>query len=341
MGIVALRGPAIGMTLGHEYGTLRAVVRRRPLIVAPVDGSADGNTTVDYALALAGRRGADVDLLHVVRPRGPSVFDNPDIALVGQTSSSRHVADPSDERALLERPTVTVGPEGTHIRNVTYKGEPGKAIAAYAQLSEAAAIIIGKYYGSPRWRRSGNIAVSLGRSAPIPVLIVPPPMDGDPVTAAAPFAHIVSAADFTVSSAVALRAALDIARASGGRVTLVHAMKDTPGRMVFSGFEALGAIDEIHAKAAKVAARLRRAIPASAAGRVDSRVTTGEPQRGILDVAAQVDADLIVIGVPPRSRFDEVLFGSTLRGVVRRASCPVLVVPVIAGAHQWIVGATS
>ena len=315
-------------------------MRERPLIVVPVDGSADGDTTVDYALALAGRRGADVDLLHVVRPRGPSVFDNPDIAVVGQTSSSGRVADSSDKRASLKRPSVTAGPEGTHIRNVTSKGEPARAIAAYAQLSEAAVIIIGKYYGSPRWRRSGSIAVSLGRSAPIPVLIVPPPVDGDPVGAAAPFAHIVSAADFTVSSAVALRAALDIARASGGRVTLVHAMKDSSGRMVFSGGEALNAIDEMHAKAAKVAARLRRAIPASAAGRVDSRVTTGEPQHGILDVAAQVDADLIVIGVPPRSRFDEVLFGSTLRGVVRRASCPVLVVPVVAGAHEWIVGAT-
>lgn len=316
-------------------------MRERPLIVVPVDGSADGDTTVDYALALAARRRADVVLLHVVRPRGPSVFETPDIALIGQTSSSRHVADPSAERALPEGSSVSAGPEGTDIRRVTYKGEPAKAIAAYAELSEAAVIIIGKYYGSPRWRRSGSIAISLGRSAPIPVMIVPPPVDGDPKTAAPPFAHIVSAADFTVSSAVALRVALDIARASGGRVTLVHALKDTPGRMVFSGTEARGAINQMHAKGAKVAARLRRAIPASAAGRVDSRVTTGEPLRGILEVAAQVDADLIVIGVPPRSRFDEVLFGSTLRGVVRRASCPVLVVPVIAGAHEWIVGATS
>jgi len=119
-------------------------VRERPLIVVPVDGSADGDTTVDYALALAGRRGADVDLLHVVRPRGPSVFDNPDIAVVGQTSSSGRVADSSDERASLKRPSVTAGPEGTHIRNVTSKGEPARAIAAYAQLSEAAVIIIGK-----------------------------------------------------------------------------------------------------------------------------------------------------------------------------------------------------
>ena len=234
-------------------------------------------TRLSLALALAARRRANVDLLHVVRPRGPSVFHNPDIALFGQTSSSRHVADPSDERALLESPSVTAGPEGTHIRNVTYKGEPGKAIAAYAQLSEASgdhhrqevALTVRLAGGEKRRYR-----LSLGGQLRFPYDDTPR-VGGDPKTATSPFAHIVSAADFTVSSAVALRAALDIARASGGRVTLVHVMKDTPGRMVFSGFEALNAIDEMHAKAAKVAARLRRAIPASAAGRVDSRVTDG------------------------------------------------------------------
>ena len=137
-------------------------MRERPLIVVPVDGSADRDTTVDYALALAARRRADVDLLHVVRPRGPSVFNTPDIALVGQTSSSRNVADPSAERALPERSSVTAGPEGTDIRRVTYKGEPAKAIAAYAELSEAAVIVIGKYYGSPRWRRSAGQKIVRG-----------------------------------------------------------------------------------------------------------------------------------------------------------------------------------
>ena len=67
-------------------------------------------------------------------------------------------------------------------------------------------------------------------------------------------------------------------------------------------------------------------------------MTTGEPHRGILDVASQVGADLIVMGVPPRGRVDEVLFGSTLRGVLRRATTPVLVLPVVAGAHEWVVG---
>jgi nucleotide-binding universal stress UspA family protein len=115
----------------------------------------------------------------------------------------------------------------------------------------------------------------------------------------------VSAIDFTVSSAVALRTALDLARTSGGRVTMVHALKNAPGRMVFSGSEAFGAIDEVHAEAADVAARLRREIPPSAASQVDSRVTTGDPHLGILDVASQVQADLIVMGVPPHGRVDE------------------------------------
>jgi hypothetical protein len=33
---------------------------------------------------------------------------------------------------------------------------------------------------------------------------------------------------------------------------------------------------------------------------------------------------------------DEAVSRSTLRGVLRRAKTPVLVLPVIAGAHQWI-----
>jgi len=312
---------------------------KRPLVVVPVDSSPGGETTVAYAIALAKRRKADLDLLRVTRPRGPSVFDSPDLAVVGQTSSSNgridHLPDPSRAEAL----TSTTEHDDLHVRHVTHKGEPSKVIAAHAQLAMAAVIVIGKYYGSSRWRKSAGVASSLSRSTPVPVLIVPPQEPGNRSLRTGPFINIVSAVDFTVSSAVALRAALELARTSGGRVTMVHALKNAPGRMVFSGSEAAGAIDEVHAEAANVAARLRREIPASAAGQVDSRVTTGDPHHGIIDVAAQVQADLIVMGVPPRGRVDEVLFGSTLRGVLRRATIPVLVLPVIAGAHEWVVGA--
>jgi len=183
------------------------------------------------------------------------------------------------------------------------------------------------------------MASSVSRSSPVPVLIVPP-QGADAALRTGPFTNIVSAVDFTVSSAVALRTALDLAQASGGRVTMVHVLQNAPGRMAFSGSEAFGTIAEAHAEAVQTAARLRSEIPAGAAGHVDSRVTTGDPHRGILDVAADVGADLIVMGVPPRGRIDELLFGSTLRDVLRLATSPVLVLPVVGGAHEWVIGAT-
>jgi nucleotide-binding universal stress UspA family protein len=310
----------------------------RPLVVVPVDSAEGGETTVSYAIAVAKRRRADVDLLHVVRPRRLSVFESPDLALVGQTSSNHAGIDHRPDAPHHDALVATTDHDDVHVRHVTRQGPPSAAIAAYAQLAMASAIVIGKYYGSSRWRRSTGVASSLSRSTPVPVLIVPPQdaAGGPPKTG--PFVNIVSAVDFTVSSAVALRTALDLAQTSGGRVTMVHVLQNVPGRMVFSGHEAFGAIDEVHAEAASAAARLRREIPASATGHVDSRVATGDPHRGILAIAAQVQADLIVMGVPPRGRIDEVLFGSTLRGVLRQATSPVLVLPVVAGAHEWVVG---
>jgi nucleotide-binding universal stress UspA family protein len=309
----------------------------QPLVVVPIDSSEPGEAAVAYAVALARRRGAAVDLLHVVRPRGPSAFDSPDLAADPASSTLGHIDHPTNA-ARSDALTFTPAND-VRIRHVTYRGQPSKAVAAYVQLATASVIVIGKYYGSSRWRKSVGVASSLSRSTPVPVLVVPPQQPGEASLRTGPFANIVSAVDFTVSSALALRTAVDLARTSGGRVTLVHALTNAPGRMVFSGSEAFSAIDEAQAEASNIAARLRREIPASAAEQVESRVITGTPDRGIIDVASQIQADLIVMGVPPRGRIDEVLSGSTLRGVLRRATIPVLVLPVVAGAHEWIVGA--
>jgi hypothetical protein len=67
-------------------------------------------------------------------------------------------------------------------------------------------------------------------------------------------------------------------------------------------------------------------------------VVTGDAPLGIIETATSTAADLIVMGVAPRTRIDEVVFGSTLRAVLRRATQPVLVLPVVAGAYEWIDG---
>lgn len=53
----------------------------------------------------------------------------------------------------------------------------------------------------------------------------------------------------------------------------------------------------------------------------------GMPRQEILEVAAEWNADLIIMGTHGRTGFDHFLSGSVSESVVRRSLCPVLVVP--------------
>lgn len=60
----------------------------------------------------------------------------------------------------------------------------------------------------------------------------------------------------------------------------------------------------------------------------------GIPRQEILDVAAEWDADLIIMGTHGRTGFDHFLSGSVSESVVRRSLCPVLVVPCKKDSYQ-------
>ena len=51
--------------------------------------------------------------------------------------------------------------------------------------------------------------------------------------------------------------------------------------------------------------------------------------------ASETNADVIVMGVAPRTWLDRLLFGSTVRCVLRRADVPVLNIPVMGRAEGW------
>jgi nucleotide-binding universal stress UspA family protein len=298
------------------------------LFVVPVDFSREMEAAVAAAFALAKRWDAEVHLLEVVPQRGPSLLaDHANLRLeYGATSRN--------DWSRLEQSLNTAERGGTRVRAFTFRGVTTKVIASYAQLKKATLLVVGKHYGTPRWNRNARLVGSLSRAAPAPVLVLPPQHRSEKNKSLA-FGQIVSAIDFTVASAVATRTVLDLVRRTGAQVTLVHALKASHPT-VYSGSAALRVVRNLQAQAAQVAERLRRKIPADVRLRTDARVTTGDPYRAILRIASEVKADLIVMGVPPRSRFDEVLFGSTLRNVLRRTKIPLLVLPVLTGAYKWL-----
>ena len=64
----------------------------------------------------------------------------------------------------------------------------------------------------------------------------------------------------------------------------------------------------------------------------------GEVHGAINDLRGQlahVDAGLVVMGVSRRSRFDELIFGSMFRKVLRQSRRPILAIPVAGGNYRW------
>ncbi len=302
---------------------MRKTIRR---ILVAVELSKSRGAAFDRALLLARSWDAELYLLHIRRPVPVSRF----ATIGGHVDGERSEAERSALNALVRSATNN----DVKVRVVTaLGGDPARAIAAHAHLLTADLIVVPRDFGSSRLWRTPHVAAAIGRSASVPVLIVPPgtaALRG----VATPFKKIVVAVDFTVASAVALRTATGLIARGDGQATVVHALSyESP---MFSGSAGFRAIDEVKGRAAQAEARLRRAIPAAVRHRVKPRVMAGAAGAAILDIAADVDAEAVVMGVPVRHRLGELFFGSTFRHVLRRSLRPILAVPVAAGAYGWV-----
>ncbi|MFM1852653.1 MAG: hypothetical protein RIS54_2337 [Verrucomicrobiota bacterium] len=139
---------------------------------------------------------------------------------------------------------------------------------------------------------------------------------------------ILAPIDFSKVSDPVVKAAVNLAKAVNGRVVLLHIVQPP---VITSEYGAvLANIQEIVAISEKTsAAELARRAKRLAATGVPVAVAqaTGAAVAGILEQARKSKAAYIVIGSHGHSALYDLLAGSTATGVIRRASCPVLVVP--------------
>jgi nucleotide-binding universal stress UspA family protein len=138
--------------------------------------------------------------------------------------------------------------------------------------------------------------------------------------------------DFSECSRRALDYAITIARWYGSRVTALHVYTAWPVVDVLP----VPAVGSLQPKAladigsGELLQRLRAFIDQHPADdvRIEALVQdAANVYREILARADATDADLIVIGSHGRSGFEQLLIGSTTEKVVRKAHCPVMVVP--------------
>jgi nucleotide-binding universal stress UspA family protein len=140
--------------------------------------------------------------------------------------------------------------------------------------------------------------------------------------------RILCPIDFSDFSRRALDHAIAIARWYKASVTVLHVFSSVPvamgaGPMVFEPI-LLPPVDRDQLLADTKAFAEMESAPGIG---IDAVVREGNPSREILDHAAGMKADLIVIGTHGRSGFERLLLGSVAEKVLRKASCAVMTVP--------------
>jgi nucleotide-binding universal stress UspA family protein len=134
---------------------------------------------------------------------------------------------------------------------------------------------------------------------------------------------MVVATDGSRSAQAAVRLALEVARSSGREVVFVTVWRQPHADL---GIPVRSATEVARSWALDTLAAARReAHEAGVAATSLSR--QGRPDREICEVAARLGARMIVLGSHGWGLFEGAFLGSVAHDVLRRAPCPVLVLP--------------
>lgn len=138
------------------------------------------------------------------------------------------------------------------------------------------------------------------------------------------FNRILLPVDFTEHSDRAAVHALRLARQNDATIHLVHVVNISDDIMP------LVSSMEFERKAVKKAeSELRDFAAKRLQGyeKVTTQVLSGVPYREILGYMKSTKCDLVVMGSYGKGSMDRLLMGSTTERILRRATCPVLVIP--------------
>jgi nucleotide-binding universal stress UspA family protein len=282
-------------------------------ILTAVDSSDSGRVAFDHALALSRTHNAELTIVHAV----------PDVRSLER--------QPHERVATIQARREAAEAAGIRYKIAVRHGDPAGVVLRHARARRPDLIVLSdhKRSGFDRFR-FGSVAEKVTLRATQPVLIVPGPESADDVKSesALPFDNILEAVDFSDVSSAAVDRALSMANPNS-RITLLHVVPGIPlahiSRYSYHLHEA--EYQRLLARDARRRLQDTAAKAAKSSGRIHTRVATGDPSTEIVRVAADIEADVIVLGVTSRGAIGRRVVPSTAVRVIRTAGRPVLAIP--------------
>lgn len=294
-------------------------------ILLATDGSREARLAAGVARDLADKTGSE---LHVVCVGEAPMIYHPERHAYHVRSESHR----AEVRRRLDEQVARITAAGgrvdqTHLR----MGRPDEEIVAVAEETGAGVIVLGgRGLGGLRRALLGSVSDSVVRHAHCPVLVARGETDDDgSIEEKGVFpTRILVATDGSRSSAVAVREAVDLARATGSGLHIAHVL---PVSMLYSSADVVLAggvplYDESRRAAERVLAEdVERAAEAGMAA-PEAHLLEGKPDVKVVYLAEEIGAGMIVVGSRGLGTLARALIGSTSTSIVRHAHCPVLVV---------------
>jgi nucleotide-binding universal stress UspA family protein len=230
---------------------------------------------------------------------------------------------------VLERVEAVTGRGEDAVEVVVEDGWPHVVIVQQAEQRSADLLVVGSH-GSGGGTRFmlGNVAEKVVRHAHGPVLVARPRLGSGVV---------LVATDFSDASLAAVEVAVDEARRTPARLSIMHSVDLSPG--LLAGLELSTGVMAYGAPPA-IPAELREAVDDRLSGAMalqgaegERIVAEGPPATAIVHTAAELHADLVVVGTVGRTGLPRLLLGSVAEAVVRDAPCSVLVARRAAAAR--------
>ena len=196
---------------------------------------------------------------------------------------------------------------------------------ATARLTPAA-LVVGR-----RAKRDADPIVRLGevtrrvlRRLPAPVIVVPPDF-GDPDDPGLGEGPVLLATDLSPGSAAAARFARDLAARLGRELVLAHATQAFHWGVSYIPARAMDEIQERTVR--KADDQLGDWARAQGISDVPHHVFSGDPVKGLLQLAARLNPALLVTGSRELGPVERLFLASVSSELAASGSCPIAVVP--------------
>lgn len=287
-------------------------------IVAATDFSAFSERAVQRAAHIAKQHGAELHLVHVVRP----LDLYPSLTLT-QEEFDRHDQELKQaEHTRLDAMAAALASEfGIRVHPVTRLGRAHTEIAAYAQSVSADLVAAGARGESTLMDLVlGSTASRLLRVATCPVLIVRRPAD-------APYREVLAAVDFSPVSASVLGHALSLA--DGARVEALHVLgSEVEQRLRKARLDQVDVADWLARQRAEAGKQLDALLESAGQGAaVGRRIEPGFAPAAICQCIDDSGAELVVLGRHGHGGgLQDWLLGSVSKDVALAAACDVLLI---------------